>query len=27
VNSGTANSDYGAAVQRRAWQALLRHYF
>ncbi len=27
VNSGAPASDYGAATQRRAWQALLRHYF
>jgi hypothetical protein len=27
VNSGAPASDYGAAAQRRAWQALLRHYF
>lgn len=26
-NSGDASSVYGAAVQKRAWQALLRYYF
>lgn len=27
VNSGDAGSEYGAAPQQRAWQALVRYYF
>lgn len=27
VNSGNAGSEYGAAPQQRAWQALVRYYF